>query len=200
MDNIQLSYKSVTGKEILDWIIPLAELRINVFKDWPYLYVGSVENEKRYLSRYVNAQKSFVIMALNGHKVIGASTCIWLPEESDAEIQKAFTDHNFKLEEVVYFGESVLLSEYRGFGIGSEFMKAREEFAVSCSAKYAAFCSVIRPDDHPLKPSSSRSLEDFWKRRNFVKQEHMFCEMSWNDIDQNSESTKRLQFWVKKIN
>ena len=200
MENKQISYKSLIGAEISAWIIPLAELRIKVFRDWPYLYSGTIEHEKIYLNRYEKVEKSFVILALDGANVIGASSCIWLPEESDQEIKKTFKERNFNLNDVVYFGESILLSEYRGLGIGSKFMEAREEFAKRvCHAKFAAFCSVIRPEDHPLKPKNYRSLENFWKRRNFIKQENMFCKMTWNDIDQSFDTEKQLQFWIKSL-
>ncbi len=200
MKNKSISYKSITGQQINDWIIPLAELRIHIFKDWPYLYLGSLEYERKYLARYAQAEKSFITMAFDGDKLIGATSCIWLPQESDAEIKKAFTDRKLDLNKIVYFGESILFSEYRGHGIGSQFMQHREDFAQhACQADYAAFCSVVRPLDHPLKPESYQPLDNFWAKRGFEKQQGMFCKMTWPDINESHESEKTLQFWMKKI-
>lgn len=200
MKNKDISYKSLSGFQISDWILEIAKLRITVFREWPYLYDGNTEYEEKYLARYVNAKKSFIIIAIDNNNVVGASSCIWLPEESDQEIKKPFIDKKYNIKEVVYFGESLLLSQYRGFGIGSHFMKAREEFARDiCKAKYASFCSVLRPDDHYLKPKTYVPLYDFWQKRSFTRQEDMFCNFSWQDIDEKEESHKKLQFWIKKI-
>jgi GNAT superfamily N-acetyltransferase len=200
MKNNSISYKSITGQQIKDWIIPLAELRIQIFKDWPYLYLGSLDYERNYLSRYAQAEKSFINMAFDGEKLIGATSCIWLPHESDTQIKKAFTDRNFDSNKIVYFGESIVFSEYRGLGIGSQFMQVRENFAKNiCKADYTAFCSVVRPKDHPLKPSDYLTLDHFWSKRGFKKQDGMFCKMIWPDINDSGESEKTLQFWMKKI-
>lgn len=200
MKNNSISYKSITGQQIKDWIIPLAQLRIQIFKDWPYLYSGSLDYERKYLSRYAQAEKSFITIAFDGDKLIGATSCIWLPQESDAEIKKAFIDRHLDLNKIVYFGESILFSEYRGFGIGSQFMQVRENFAQNvCKADYAAFCSVVRPSDHPLKPIDYQSLDNFWSKRGFEKQDGMFCTMKWPDINESAESEKKLQFWMKKF-
>lgn len=200
MKNKSISYKSITGQQINNWIIALAELRIQIFKDWPYLYSGSLDYERKYLSRYAQAEKSFITMAFDDDKLIGATSCIWLPQESDAQIKKAFTDRHFDLNQIVYFGESILFSEYRGWGIGSEFMQVRESFAKNiCKADYAAFCSVVRPSEHNLKPSDYVPLDSFWSKRGFEKQDGMFCKMKWPDINESDESEKVLQFWMKKI-
>lgn len=194
------SYKIFQGKEINDWILTLADLRIEIFKEWPYIYNGDLEYEKKYLSRYAQANKSMIAIAFDQNKVIGATSCIWLPEEIDLEIKKPFIDHQFNPHKIAYFGESLLKKDYRGQGIGSQFMKLREEFSLDiCNANYAAFCSVVRPAQHPLKPKDYMSLENFWRSKGYTPQESMFCKMSWLDYDQKTQSEKKLQFWMKKL-
>ena len=36
----------LTGNNLESALLPLAELRIRVFRDWPYLYEGSLDYEK----------------------------------------------------------------------------------------------------------------------------------------------------------
>lgn len=200
MDKNNIRYLSVIGPSISEWIKPLAELRIRIFHDWPYIYEGSYEYEQKYLSRYSQASHSFIVMAFDKDKLIGASSCIWLPEESDQEITKAFTDNGCNPSKTVYFGESLLLTEYRGLGIGSEFMKARENFAKNkCNADQVGFCSVIRDPSHILKPPDYKPLDAFWSAKGFSKQANMFCKMSWQDRGDNSETEKLLQFWMKTL-
>lgn len=43
---------TLTGKEIGDALDDLAALRVKVFREWPYLYEGSLDYERNYLRRY----------------------------------------------------------------------------------------------------------------------------------------------------
>jgi len=200
MNEKPISFKHLRGSEISNWLKQIAELRIQIFREWPYLYDGSLEYEVSYLRRYTKAERSFVIIALDGEQVIGASSCIWLPEESEMELKKPFIEYNFNLEKGVYFGESVLYSQYRGQGIGAEFMRIRESFAKDeCAADYAAFCSVVRLNEHELKPDSYVPLDDFWTRRGFKRVQGMECQLCWKDIDKPQEDYKKLNFWVKNF-
>lgn len=126
-----ISYSEARGEEAKKYLNSLAELRMKVFKDFPYLYDGDFEYEKKYLNTYFSSAHSFVVLAKDSTKsnaIIGAATAILLSEEEDA-FKKAFVAQKIDPGTVCYFGESVLLSEYRGLGIGKEFMLARIRFA-----------------------------------------------------------------------
>ena len=44
----KLDVKSITGEEIYSILPDLARLRMTVFRDWPYLYDGTLEYEEKY--------------------------------------------------------------------------------------------------------------------------------------------------------
>ncbi len=46
-----LDVKSLTGEEIGSVLPALARLRMIVFRDWPYLYDGTLEYEETYLAK-----------------------------------------------------------------------------------------------------------------------------------------------------
>ena len=48
-----LEITSLKGKQILDHIDKLAQLRIAIFKEYPYLYDGNFLYEQKYLKTYV---------------------------------------------------------------------------------------------------------------------------------------------------
>ena len=48
-----LDVKSITGEEIHSILPDLARLRIIVFRDWPYLYDGTLEYEEKYLKTFM---------------------------------------------------------------------------------------------------------------------------------------------------
>ena len=47
-----LDVKSLTGEEIHAVLPALARLRMVVFRDWPYLYDGTLEYESGYLEKF----------------------------------------------------------------------------------------------------------------------------------------------------
>ena len=49
--NIRIERKS--GAALIEHISDLASLRIEVFRDFPYLYDGDFEYEKKYLQTYI---------------------------------------------------------------------------------------------------------------------------------------------------
>lgn len=201
MSDFNIAYKKIQGSEIEKWLEPLASLRIEIFKEWPYIYHGNMDYERNYLNRYAQTKSAFVSMAFVGSEIVGATTGIPLSEESHDEIVTPFLKNGFRQDEIFYFGESVLKKQFRGRGIGSDFMQHREQFARTFqNITTLSFCAVQRSDDHPLKQKDYQSLDSFWKSRGFQPQVHMRSEFSWRDLDKDHETMKTMVFWIKKIN
>ena len=73
-DKNKLDVKSVTGADIYAILPDLARLRMVVFRDWPYLYDGTLEYEEKYLANFAAAKGAVVITAYDGKDMVGAST------------------------------------------------------------------------------------------------------------------------------
>lgn len=177
----------------------MASLRINIFKDFPYIYDGSVDYEVKYLGRYLKAQNAQFIGAFNAENLlVGLATCLPLSEEENF-VQKPFLDAGLNLEEIFYFGESVLLPKYRGHGIGHRFFDLREQAAQNFGSKYAYFCAVKRPEEHHLKPTNYRPLDNFWKSRGYVQIENLKSYFEWKDLGQTEETPKEMVYWMRSL-
>ena len=139
-----IDVKTFKGAEIAPHLDAVAELRIAVFHDWPYLYAGDREYEKKYLATYADSPESLFVLAFDGDRVVGASTGIPLTDET-AAFQHPFIDRGIALDDVFYFGESVLLKDYRGHGLGHRFFDEREGYARKLGRfALTAFCAVER--------------------------------------------------------
>ena len=57
--------RHVYGKQIQSYIDDIASLRLKVFKDFPYLYDGNIEDEHKYLERYSLSKNSLVLLFLD---------------------------------------------------------------------------------------------------------------------------------------
>jgi GNAT superfamily N-acetyltransferase len=186
------------GSALQPYLSDLGRLRITVFRDYPYLYEGSLDYEQDYLQRYLAAEDSLTVLALDGSAVVGATTCLPLVVES-AEFQKPFRDAGIPVKEVCYFGESILLSQYRGQGVGRAFFQHREAHAQQLGLSSTAFCAVDRPIDHALRPLDYVPLDAFWTRLGYVKQPGLQASFHWKEVGEDTESAKTLTFWMKQI-
>lgn len=181
----------------------IARLRINVFKDFPYIYDGSLQYEVKYLERYFNAPNAHFILAFDetmSSEMVGVATCLPLAEEDDF-VKKPFIEMGYKIDEIFYFGESVLLPSYRGQGLGHKFFDAREKIALEFSKiNTTTFCAVVREDKHHLKPTDYKPLDTFWKKRGYEAVENLTSQFEWLDVGEKKETTKTMQYWIKTWN
>lgn len=193
-----LQYKSFLGAEILQVLDSLAALRIAVFKDYPYLYDGDVSYEKQYLQTYINAPQAFLFAVFDENQMVGATTCIPLADETE-EVQEPFIAAQMSIDQICYFGESILLGAYRGKGIGVQFFKEREAHARRIGSHLTSFCAVKRPDNHPLRPANYVDLSKFWHKRGYLKSDTLKSTFEWKDIDENTASPKLMEYWLKEL-
>ena len=117
-----------------------------------------------------------------------------------AALTRPFAEQGIAVEHVFYFGESVLLHSYRGQGVGVRFFQEREAHARALGGyRWAAFCGVVRPLDHPRRPADFVPLDAFWRRRGYAPVPGLIGTIGWRDLDETEESAKPMQFWVKRL-
>jgi GNAT superfamily N-acetyltransferase len=159
----------VCGAEIESVWKDLAELRIQVFREFPYLYEGTFDYEREYLATY---WKSLPLL------------------DEQAEFRAPFADP----EQYFYLGESVLLPQYRGQGLGATFFDERERYARRLGFSKACFCAVERTEEPPV---GYRPLHEFWTKRGYQRRDDLRTEFSWTDVGANAETAKPMVFWVR---
>ena len=189
----------LTGSGLIEALPALARLRIEVFRDWPYLYDGSLSYEKDYLAKFAASSDALIVFARDGDTIVGASTGSPMTGHAGA-FASAFRTHGLDPDAVYYLGESVLLPAYRGQGIGHAFFDHREARArrhgrFSCTA----FCAVVRPADHPARPLGYRGLDAFWTKRGYSKITGLLADFAWKDIDRAVPDAKPMQFWSRPL-
>lgn len=178
----------------------LARLRIQVFREFPYLYEGTLAYEQRYMQDYEKSPRSTLVVARSGTRVVGVATALPLLDHRDAaQLAVAFAAAGIAPEQVYYFGESVLEPAERGRGIGHAFFDAREASARRHGFPIAAFCAVERPEDHPARPAGYLPHHAFWAKRGFVRRPDLTTLFSWRDVGDDDESEKPMVCWLKEL-
>ena len=193
-----VTIRPLTGDEILSAIDALADLRMTVFAEWPYLYDGDAAYEAEYLREFIAAPDAVLVAACAGSRIIGAATASPMMAQK-AEFRRPFETRGIDTARLFYFGESVLLAEYRGQGIGHAFFDQREAQALRCGADSATFAAVVRPPDHPRRPDGYRPLDTFWRGRGYAPVAGFVTELAWKDHDEAADSPKPMQYWLRRF-
>ncbi|TNH39341.1 GNAT family N-acetyltransferase [Paracoccus haeundaensis] len=194
---MSVAVRVLTGDALADALPDVARLRIDVFRDWPYLYDGDADYERDYLRSY-QSPGAVVVAAMDGDRIVGAATGAPMSDHA-TDFGAAFADRPEPLSDIFYCAESVLLRAYRGHGLGHAFFDAREDHARALGARWSAFCSVIRPADHPMRPAEYWPLDAFWRKRGYAPLPGVVAQFAWKDLGQATETEKTLQFWMKPL-
>jgi len=194
-----ISIKTVTGKQITPYLADLARLRIEIFREYPYLYDGSMEYEEAYLRTYTESGESVAVLVFDNDTLVGASTGVPMGDESEA-FRRPFEQNGFNTDMIFYCAESVLKKEYRGRGVYTTFFREREQHARKLNRfNLICFCAVERSPGHPLKPDGYQPLDPVWRKFGYIRHPELTTEYSWKDVDEDTESDKKMVFWMKEF-
>lgn len=188
----------LTGDSLAQGLDAVAGLRIEVFRSYPYLYDGSVDYERRYLTKLAQAPGAVIVVARDGDRIVGASTGLPLIAEHD-EFKAPFLAQGFDVATIFYCAESVLSAAYRGQGLGHAFFDAREAQARKLGLTRSAFCAVVRAVDDPRRPTDYRPLDAFWTKRQYRPVKGLVTTYSWTEIGNGAETEQTLQFWMRDL-
>lgn len=191
--------KILHGKEIEPYLETIATLRIEIFREFPYLYDGSMDYEKKYLKTNIRSPESIAVLVFDEDQMVGASTGLPMDDET-AEFKSSFLRHGYHPDRIFYCGESILKKNYRGRGIYSTFMSEREKHATGIGRfETICFCGVERPVNHPLRPDDYHPLDPIWTKFGYQKHPELNTHYHWKDVNEMSESPKKMVFWLKSI-
>jgi len=195
-----MKIRSVSGRSLIPWLDAVAQLRATVFRDYPYLYDGSVAYEREYLQTYVECSDSIVLLVVDEDgdesTVVGASTGLPMTA-ADPAFRAPLEKAGLGAGRVFYFGESVLLPTFRGLGLGHRFFDLREAHAAKLGLPITTFCAVDRPARHPKRPADYRPLDPFWTARGYVKRPDLQAVFDWKEIGRSKETPHTLTFWLR---
>ena len=195
---MSLTVRTLAGEELRAALGDLARLRIAVFAAYPYLYHGSEAYERDYLAEFTAAPDAVLIAAFDGARIVGAATASPLAGQDDY-IREPFERAGIDVRGVFYFGESVLLPDYRGQRIGHAFFDQREAAARAWGASHASFCAVVRPADHPARPAGYTPLDAFWTGRGYAPVAGLTGMFSWAEHGEAAETPKPMQYWMRAL-
>lgn len=194
----EILIRPLRGGAMQPFIEDLGRLRIEVFRDYPYLYDGDAAYEARYVAEFAEARGAIIVGAFDGDRLIGAATGAPMSAQK-GDWSAPLEARGFDLDRLFYCGESVLQPGYRGRGIGHAFFDHREVQARALGSTHICFAAVIRPEDHPKKPADYRPLDPFWRKRGYRPLDGVTATFSWKEVGEETETPHELQFWMREF-
>ncbi len=200
---LSLSMDVVQGQGLLPHVNTLAEMRINLFKNFPYLYAGSLnEREIGYVKRFAQNEHALLGIAQIENTVAGMLTGI--PLVCDLEIvahaDSIFAAAGLNAHEYYYFGDALVLQQFRNLGIARALFAVLEAKVKSLGYKKACFLVEDGDEHHPMRPENFKQGL-LWSKLGY-KKTSILATMSWPTIQVNGavqECNHTLTFWIKDL-
>lgn len=169
-----MEYRIIQGTALEDLAPFLGQLRIGTFRSYPYLYAGTMENERKYTTAFARSDHAFLCLAMDGESFGGLTTASPL----DIDLQQ----HGLNARDFVYIGEVIVDPRYRQRGIAQELMRCTAMEAKNKGFLYTCFFCVERPEDHPQRPQDYRCPDPLWLRLGYQKT-GIRMPFTWNTIN-----------------
>lgn len=190
------------GEQILEKLNEISQLCIDVYREWPYLYEGNLEEQKQYIiDQYVKKKGSIATLAFQNGKVIGVSLGTFLSQAP--ERYKNHFPSDIDQSKIFYWGELIVNENYRHRGIGKELYTYMANCVIESHDFIAiTFCTVERNSSFSLdylKPDDYVGLDGLWKQLGFTKKEDLSFKGRWKLVGQETDSDHPMIFWWKAL-
>ncbi|HQS84307.1 MAG: hypothetical protein B7Y25_05090 [Alphaproteobacteria bacterium 16-39-46] len=196
--------KIFKGPEILSYIETLADMRLEAFFEYPYLYVGKREDELSYVKSYALSPQGLLIVAFKNEKIAGICSGIPLNFENSPlkPWHKKLEKEGLEIEMLYYGGEIIVKPQFQKqkacFLLMTQFIEAVKEM------KFSKIIGItcIRAKDHPLCPPKYFGPESIWEKMGGEKT-NIILSSHWSTRQENGSLKKQknnLAVWIKRLN
>ncbi len=194
----------VTGNEINEMLPTIAQLWIDEYAQYPYLYKGTIAEGLDYFHKIsASSQAAFVVAYDHNNHIIGFLSGLSLNDFAkyypafSALFVNAFLDPN-----AFYYASDVIVApRYRHFGIAKELFKVLEKHAFSLGYTFSCLACESHPQGHPQKPKDYYELDNVWKKCGYTKTK-ILVSFVWDTIQvDNMVKLKEhlLVCWIKEL-
>lgn len=176
----------------------LADLRVRIFREFPYLYDGTVEDECSNLRAYANSANSLITVMYDGIRHIAAMSCLPM-QDAWGELVDNLSTQAVNISECLYIGEILMEKTHRGMGLGSRLFDFARMHAVRLNMKKLCFFSVRRDHTHDARPADYLEPAELWQKWGFSLVPGADVTLSYPQVDVGMQS-HILDFWIRPLN
>lgn len=170
-ENNPYTVKIFTKEAVNEFLPFVATIRINIFKEYPYLYEGNFDEEMVDLESCAQLTDNAIAIAYHHETPVGFLYGIPLVEFAphfENPVVELFNDKKLSPETCYYFADIIILPEHRGKNLSKKLFDALETYAQEQGYTSASFITESH-DIHPLKPLDYKSLDPLWSSLQYKK-------------------------------
>lgn len=174
-----------------EYLAQLAEMRIQVFREYPYLYEGNLDYEFDYLERYVQCP-SAILLALLDSAGQAWGVCTGIPLIHEDPVLSAPIPGNH--QSGFYIGEVLILPQARGQGWGAKLLEAIIDLSQKLGFKQHYLYTVVEPAHN--RPPHYHSPAKLWRKIGF-EPTPIQCSFEWKRWDQEHPQNHTMELWQR---
>lgn len=201
IDPKKLKFKTFLGEEVITVVEEVSKFRILHFKEFPYLYVGTMDYEAKYFEKFTKNSKSYIEVIYYDGKVLGV--CTGTPLKSDTDILKEaealFDMNGLCSDEYFYVGEVIIDETLRGQGLASKLLNNAENYAGTINLKKLTLTTVVRSSKDKRMPQNYKNINSVWLKNGYLKSGLNFS-YNWPSLNESQvvvDMDHIMEFWTK---
>lgn len=176
----------------------VSEMRMRLFRDFPYLYDAKLDDEREYMHTYSQAGSAALVVTRAEGQLIGLCTTIAISEEID-EFKTKFEALGYAPTKVLYLGEMLLEPAWQGRGLGGQMLERIEAEAAAKGYQWVTAAMVQREENDPRQPDNYRTPRTLLERCGYHAEPRLDSQLTWLEIGQSAPTEHLMRFWVKEI-
>lgn len=187
-----------SGQQSRRYAEQIASIRLELFREFPYLYLGTVEEEYEYLSMYFDSPSATLVLGFDRENQLVCYSSSLAVDDCTDDIKLPCASLGYL--NILYIGEVMLRSDYRSRGISRYCMAHHEALAREGGYDAVVFMTIDRSHDHPCAPVGYRPLDDLWIKYGYKRVTGVSVLQSWRQVDTQEYVSHTLSLWIKPIN
>lgn len=196
------TFKLIQGPDLKNEIEHLAHQRLTLFKEYPYLYHGTLEQEIEYCSWFCDLSTTALAIAYCDDKPVGLVSGTSFVDFSThfTGSYDLFKNAGLAPETFFYVAEVLIDPVYRNQSLAKKLFKLIETYAHEVG--YTSMCLVEEShEQHPLKPIDYQSLDLFFTKLGYYKTD-LVISYSWSTIQIDGslqDEDHAMNYWLKSL-
>lgn len=192
------------GFQILPYVRVVAEMRLKTFCEFPYLYVGNMEEELGYVEDFASTPQGLLVVAFKGEQLVGFVSGLPLntPGSFLEHWSKKLSQQGVNINNTFYAGEIIVEPCFQKQRYTVELIKRFFEEVEKMEFPSVLGVTSIRSEDHPLRPRGYVDTDDIWGKIGF-KKIPITLSAVWPTQQANhtiKQETNKLACWIKEMN
>lgn len=189
------------GADIQPYTRLLSEMRLKEFRQFPYLYIGNMEDDLAYTQTFSSTPQGRLIVAFQGNQVVGVrsgmplETPLFFLDRWRSFLQK----QGINTKKCFFSGEIVIDPAFQKKGLRSQLMNQYFQEVEAMGFTSIMAITSLRPLDHPLRP---QDYVDIDMPRYGFENTNIVLSNTWPTLQADGtvkEQENHLIVWMKNL-